>query len=158
VKGPERDGSNEHLYVSRRELRHLKWLTALVPGAVVLIYETARQETLGHLLPALPVQYGNFIVWVLVLVLTYAFSAFSFSEEPGGRPRREITDNGHGFNPEAPPGRKSFSLESMRERVQSLGGELTIDSQRGQGTSVIVTVPKSSGGARKRHALTSLAR
>src|SRR5438128_6362604 len=64
--------------VSRRELRQLKWLTALVPGAVVLIYEYARQEALEHVLPALPVQYGNLIVWILVLVLTYAFAAFVF--------------------------------------------------------------------------------
>src|SRR5437870_4892989 len=64
--------------VSRRELRQLRWLTALVPGAVVLIYEYARQEALEHVLPALPVQYGNLIVWILVLVLTYAFAAFVF--------------------------------------------------------------------------------
>jgi two-component system, NarL family, sensor histidine kinase DegS len=64
--------------VSRRELRQLKWLTALVPGTVVLIYEYARQETLEHVLPALPVQYGNLVVWTLVLLLTYAFSAFVF--------------------------------------------------------------------------------
>ena len=60
--------------VSRRELRQLKWLTALVPGTVVLIYEYARQETLEHVLPALPVQYGNVMVWGLVLLLTYAFA------------------------------------------------------------------------------------
>jgi signal transduction histidine kinase len=65
--------------VSRRELRQLKWLTALVPGTVVLIYESARQEALEHVLPALPVQYGNLVVWVLVLVLTYAFATFVFS-------------------------------------------------------------------------------
>ena len=65
--------------VSRRELRQLKWLTALVPGTVVLIYEYARQETLEHVLPALPVQYGNVIVWLLVLLLTYAFATFVFS-------------------------------------------------------------------------------
>jgi two-component system, NarL family, sensor histidine kinase DegS len=65
--------------VSRRELRQLKWLTALVPGSVVLIYEYARQETLEHVLPALPVQYGNVIVWLLVLLLTYAFATFVFS-------------------------------------------------------------------------------
>jgi two-component system sensor histidine kinase DegS len=64
--------------VSRRELRQLKWLTALVPGTVVLIYEYARQETLEHVLPALPVQYGNVVVWILVLLLTYAFAAFVF--------------------------------------------------------------------------------
>jgi two-component system sensor histidine kinase DegS len=72
------DKSADDSQVSRRELRQLKWLTALVPGAVVLIYEYARQETLEHILPALPVQYGNVIVWVLVLGLTYAFAAFVF--------------------------------------------------------------------------------
>src|SRR5713101_7899785 len=36
------------------------------------------QETLEHALPALPVQYGNVVVWVLVLLLTYAFAAFVF--------------------------------------------------------------------------------
>src|SRR6266536_4496563 len=65
--------------VSRRELRQLTWLTALVPGSVVLIYEYARQEALEHILPALPVQYGNFVVWALVLLLTYAFATFVFS-------------------------------------------------------------------------------
>src|SRR2546423_12085152 len=65
--------------VSRRELRQLKWLTALVPGTVVLIYEFARQEALEHVLPALPVQYGNLVVWVLVLLLTYGFATFVFS-------------------------------------------------------------------------------
>jgi hypothetical protein len=46
--------SATHAQVSRRELRQLKWLTALVPGTVVLIYESARQEALEHVLPALP--------------------------------------------------------------------------------------------------------
>src|SRR5438093_3051362 len=72
--GPSADSQ-----VSRRELRQLKWLTALVPGSVVLIYEYARQEALEHILPALPVQYGNFVVWVLVLLLTYGFATFVFS-------------------------------------------------------------------------------
>ena len=65
--------------VSRRELRQLKWLSALVPGTVVLIYESARQEALEHILPALPVQYGNLVVWALVLLLTYGFATFVFS-------------------------------------------------------------------------------
>jgi signal transduction histidine kinase len=290
-------------HVSRRELRQLKWLTALVPGAVVLIYETARQEALEHVLPALPVQYGNVIVWVLVLLLTYAFSAFvfriverlqaqalarsrelatlsavvqerarlsrelhdgfaqlvaymlvridtvtglvadnrrteallelermrsvtddlyadvresiselrtrvserglpatirdyvdeyedrhgitvtllgdevpralsalvafqllrivqealanvrkhanahtasiTFSKQPGGRLQMIIADDGQGFDPTAPPepGRKSFGLASMRERVESLGGQLNIDSRPGSGTRVVVAIP-----------------
>ena len=65
--------------VSPRELRQLKWLTALVPFTVVVIYEAARQEALEHILPALPVQYGNLVVWLLVLLLTYGFATFVFS-------------------------------------------------------------------------------
>ena len=65
--------------VSRRELRQLKWLTVLVPGTVVLVYEFARQEALEHILPALPVQFGNVVVWVFVIVLTYGFATFVFS-------------------------------------------------------------------------------
>jgi signal transduction histidine kinase len=65
--------------VSRRELRQLKWLTVLVPGTVVLVYEFARQEALEHILPALPVQFGNVVVWVFVILLTYGFATFVFS-------------------------------------------------------------------------------
>jgi len=64
--------------VSRRELRELKWLTALVPGMVVLIYETARQEAIEHIFPGWPAQYSNLVVWGLVLLLTYGFATFVF--------------------------------------------------------------------------------
>src|SRR5260370_28586343 len=73
--------------VSRRELRQLKWLTALVPGTVVLIYEYARQETLEHVLRALPAQYGNVVVWALVLLLTYALTASCFVSSSACRVR-----------------------------------------------------------------------
>lgn len=79
VPGQAGTSRNEDPHVSRRELRQLKWLTALVPFMVVLIYEAARRETLEHVLPALPVEYGNLIVWVLVLLLTYGFATFVFS-------------------------------------------------------------------------------
>jgi hypothetical protein len=40
--------------------------------------EVLPPHTLEHILPALPEQYGNVIVWALVLLLTYAFAAFVF--------------------------------------------------------------------------------
>src|SRR5712692_8041118 len=307
--------------VSRRELRQLKWLTALVPGTVVLIYEYARQETLEHILPALPVQYGNVVVWTLVLLLTYAFAAFvfriverlqaqalarsrdlvtlnavveerarlsrelhdgfaqlvaymlvrldtvtalvatnrgpeamaelermravtddlyldvresiselrtrvserglpatvreyvdeyedrhgitvnlegedaarglpalsafqllriiqealanirkhanahhawiSFSKAEGSRLELTIRDDGQGFDPEALPdqSRKSFGLASMRERVESLGGELRLESQPGGGTQVMVAIPlKGRAGVSKNGSLAPAAR
>jgi signal transduction histidine kinase len=54
-----------------------------------------------------------------------------------------IRDDGKGFDPHAAPdpARKSFGLAGMRERVESLGGELEIQSQPGQGTRVIVAIP-----------------
>jgi len=64
--------------VGRGELRLLKWLTALVPAAVVLIYESAREEALEHVLPGLPVPFANVVVWVLVLLLTAGFTLFVF--------------------------------------------------------------------------------
>jgi two-component system NarL family sensor kinase len=55
-----------------------------------------------------------------------------------------VRDDGRGFNPELLRG-KGFGLVGMRERIQSLGGLLTIASQPGQGTEVIAVVPLASG-------------
>jgi signal transduction histidine kinase len=52
-----------------------------------------------------------------------------------------VTDNGRGFAPpraEAKP--LGFGLAGMAERVRILGGELTIHSREGQGTTVIVRI------------------
>ncbi len=50
-----------------------------------------------------------------------------------------ITDNGVGFDPDAPhPG---IGLHSMRERAESIGGRLDIQSQPGLGTTVTMTLP-----------------
>ena len=51
-----------------------------------------------------------------------------------------VRDDGRGFNPELQRG-KGFGLVGMRERIQSLGGQLTIASRPGQGTEVIAVVP-----------------
>lgn len=51
-----------------------------------------------------------------------------------------VRDNGQGFNPKLPSG-KGFGLVGMRERIQSLGGQLIIASQPGQGTQVTAIVP-----------------
>lgn len=54
----------------------------------------------------------------------------------------EIQDNGKGFDPQAEfPGH--LGLQSMRERVTDLGGELQIHSQPGEGTSIRVKMNPS---------------
>jgi signal transduction histidine kinase len=51
-----------------------------------------------------------------------------------------VRDNGRGFDPDK--GRKEgIGLESMRERAEIMGGELTIKSTGGKGTVVTIRVP-----------------
>ncbi|WP_293762695.1 sensor histidine kinase [uncultured Aquitalea sp.] len=49
-----------------------------------------------------------------------------------------IADDGKGFDPDAHRQQRSFGLVGMRERVLLLGGELLIDSQPDQGTTVTI--------------------
>jgi signal transduction histidine kinase len=53
----------------------------------------------------------------------------------------EIADNGRGFNPatETPPG--CVGLAGMRERTRLLGGEFTVESEPGRGTTVRLVLP-----------------
>lgn len=52
-----------------------------------------------------------------------------------------VQDDGAGFDPGAPVPAGHFGLLGMRERVQKLGGDLTLRSAPGTGSSVEVTVP-----------------
>lgn len=53
--------------------------------------------------------------------------------------RLELRDDGDGFKVNAQ--HDGFGLAGMRERVEGMGGNLNIDSARGKGTKVIVTLP-----------------
>jgi signal transduction histidine kinase len=52
-----------------------------------------------------------------------------------------VSDDGEGFDVTQPPSESSFGLTSMRERAESLGGEFTLSSSPGEGTSVQVQLP-----------------
>jgi PAS domain S-box-containing protein len=54
----------------------------------------------------------------------------------------EVSDDGHGFGPETPPG---VGVGSMRERAALIGGELKIESEVERGTSVRLRVPMPQG-------------
>lgn len=61
----------------------------------------------------------------------------------------EVEDDGVGFDPAAPPadGRSHTGISNVRERLASMcGGELTIHSETGKGTSVIILIPKRGRG------------
>ncbi|HEX6709113.1 MAG TPA: ATP-binding protein [Rubrobacter sp.] len=59
--------------------------------------------------------------------------------------RLEVRDTGRGFDPEAVPeasgSGERVGLASMRERVALIGGDLTLTSRLGEGTSVVAEVP-----------------
>src|SRR5262249_15892252 len=69
----------------------------------------------------------------------------------------EIRDNGRGFavpsHPETPrgDGRGGHGLENIRKRTAQLGGQLTIDSSPGGGTTIKVEFPLKR--ARHEHAM-----
>lgn len=54
-----------------------------------------------------------------------------------------IIDDGKGFNP-AEKKEDSFGLIGMRERIDILRGELSIDSSLGKGTRVKISIPHQS--------------
>ena len=52
-----------------------------------------------------------------------------------------IEDNGQGFDIECSGDNDSFGLMGMKERIDLLDGELTIQSRRNEGTKITVRVP-----------------
>lgn len=56
------------------------------------------------------------------------------------------TDNGHGFDP-TQPRRKGLGLNALHDRVQLLGGQLTITSSASQGTQITIRVPRPAPAA-----------
>lgn len=61
--------------------------------------------------------------------------------------RVTVRDDGKGFATTFSPGHASnhLGLQGMRERAAVLGGELTVHSAPGQGTTIVATVPRKDG-------------
>jgi len=60
-----------------------------------------------------------------------------------------VSDDGCGFEPSVhfdfSPGRQSFGLRSIYERIANIGGEMEIDSSPGSGTTVTLSMPHFIG-------------
>src|SRR5690606_1600668 len=65
-----------------------------------------------------------------------------------GRLDVSVIDDGVGFVPQSTRGH--FGLETMRERSQSAGGELAVDSTPGKGTTIAFWLPRCRGGRGRR--------
>jgi signal transduction histidine kinase len=59
-----------------------------------------------------------------------------------GSVRLDFRDDGIGFDPAVR--HDGFGLLGIRERVEDMGGELTIQSRPDTGTAVVIVLPESS--------------
>lgn len=62
-------------------------------------------------------------------------------DQDGDSIRLEVRDDGAGFNVRELEHATGIGISSMRERARSTGGTLHLHSERGKGTTVVVTVP-----------------
>jgi signal transduction histidine kinase len=53
----------------------------------------------------------------------------------------QVTDDGAGFDVQAPPGRMGLGIAGMRERAASIGATLAIASDPGSGSCITLTLP-----------------
>jgi len=73
-----------------------------------------------------------------------------FEADDGEQAVITVEDDGRGFDPSrvGQEGREHFGLQTMRERVESVGGTLHISTQPGQGVRVIVQLSISRSGGK----------
>ena len=64
-----------------------------------------------------------------------------------GALRFSVKDNGCGFDPDDCPGVEDghYGLQGIRERVRQLGGKMSIESSRGNGTKTVITIQVPRG-------------
>ena len=111
-------------------------LPALGPRAEAALYRVAQEALHNALRHA-----GASGVRVALSMAPSKAPSKAPSEAPSKKPRQvvlEVSDDGHGFAPEAPSG--GLGLASMRERAAAAGAALTIRSGQ-TGTLVRMTVP-----------------
>lgn len=65
-------------------------------------------------------------------------------QEDGGCVELLISDDGQGFDPSLPPGRRHLGLATMRERARGMGARFTLATSPGKGSTVSVRVPVST--------------
>jgi len=64
--------------------------------------------------------------------------------EQAPRWRVTVRDDGRGFAPVAGPDETHVGLRIMRERAQTIGAEVDVQSQPGDGTRVVLTLPEAA--------------
>ena len=105
----------------RLKLELPEWLPTLAPSVEQCLYRVAQEAT------------ANVAHHATAETLTVHLSCAA------GVTLR-VSDDGRGFDPQHADAAGHFGLAGMRERTQLVGGELTITSQPGQGTTIQFTI------------------
>jgi signal transduction histidine kinase len=70
-----------------------------------------------------------------------------FLEGAGSTICLTVSDKGAGFDPLEVRQRPGLGLSSMRERIQLVSGDFSVETKPGQGTTIRVCVPLKGYGA-----------
>ena len=70
-----------------------------------------------------------------------------FAEVEPDKVNVAVRDKGKGFDPAAVPGDRKGVAESIRGRMSRHGGEVTVQSEPGEGTKVSLTMPRTARSA-----------
>lgn len=104
------------------------------------------KEVTNHLAPEVEIQLVRIIQEALSNVWRHAGvrAAVVRLGEDHGMVRVVVEDTGFGFDPSAAPTAdgRHFGLQTMRERAESVGGTLAVESTPGAGTRIDVRVPR----------------
>ncbi|MDX9866212.1 MAG: ATP-binding protein, partial [Anaerolineaceae bacterium] len=108
-------------------------LCQLPPEVKIVMYRVA-QEALNNIIKHAQAAH----------VMINLFCSENATEQCARSLKLEIIDNGRGFDPATVPA-DHLGLRIMRERVESIGGQINIKSQPGKGTRVtVIWQPKST--------------
>jgi signal transduction histidine kinase len=128
-------------------LAALRWYAGQCSDALVVAVQVEGQELSPRLPPAVETALFRIAQEALNNVTRHAHAtqANVRLEAVADTARLTIADDGVGFDPAArrPPGEPPlWGLINMRERAEAVGGRLRVESAPGQGTHVVVKVPR----------------
>ncbi len=131
----------------------------LIPSLTKYLHEFSAQSRINvelnvaegrplHLSPASELQLVRIVQEALANVRkhTAAGQAWVRLHRQDSWIRVTIEDNGRGFDPTIVASRRhrAFGLQTMRERAESVGGKLEIDTGPGRGTRIVATLPEGA--------------